>query len=160
MAKGKNIVYTSLWDNYPDSVTIPLKGNAEHVYLLMAGTTNQMQSRIANGVIRITYTDGSHQSLELTNPDNWCPIEQDYYVDNYAFKVKGLRPYRVHFMSNTISRNIGDALGIKGVYGREIPGGAGELLDIKTDPNKRLKSITIRTLSNDVVIGLIGLTLQ
>ena len=160
MTKGKNIVYTSLWDNYPDSVTIPLKGKAEHAYLLMAGTTNQMQSRIANGIVRITYTDGSQQTLELTNPDNWCPIEQDYYVDNYAFKVKGPRPYRVHFMSDTVSRNIGDALNIKGVYGREIPGGAGELLDIKLNPNKKLKSITVRTLSNDVVIGIMGVTLQ
>jgi hypothetical protein len=48
---GKNIIYTSLWDNYPDAATIPLKGKASSAYLLMAGSTNHMQSRIANGLI-------------------------------------------------------------------------------------------------------------
>lgn len=41
-AEGKNIAYTSLWDNYPDSITVPLKGKASHAYLLMAGSTNPM----------------------------------------------------------------------------------------------------------------------
>ncbi len=158
--KGKNIAYTSLWDNYPDSLTIPLKGNASHAYLLLAGTTNQMQSRIANGVIYVTYADGSTQQMELVNPDNWCPIEQDYYVDDFAFKVNCKRPYRVHFMSDKASRNLGKALGISGVYGREIKGGAAEMLDIKLNPTKKLKSITVRTLSNDAVIGVMGITLQ
>jgi hypothetical protein len=28
------------------------------------------------------------------------------------------------------------------------------------NPNKQLRSLTLRTLSNDVVIGLMGITLQ
>ncbi len=159
-AKGYNIAYTSLWDNYPDSLTIPLEGKASHAYLLLAGTTNQMQSRIANGVIIVTYADGSQERLELVNPDNWCPIEQDYYTDNFAFKVNSKRPYRVHFMSDKVSRDLCKLLGINGVYGREIKGGAGEMLDLKLNPNKKLKNITLRTLSNDVVIGIMGITLQ
>ncbi len=159
-AKGYNIAYTSLWNNYPDGLTIPLEGKASHAYLLLAGTTNQMQSRIANGVILVTYADGSQERLELVNPDNWCPIEQDYYTDNFAFKVNSKRPYRVHFMSDKVSRDLGKLLGINGVYGREIRGGAGEMLDLKLNPNKKLKNITLRTLSNDVVIGIMGITLQ
>ena len=54
----------------------------------------------------------------------------------------------------------GKELGITGVYGREINGGAAELLDMRLNPGKKLKSITVRTLSNDVVIGLMGITLQ
>lgn len=127
---------------------------------MLAGTTNQMQSRIANGVVCVTYVDGSHETLELVNPDNWCPIEQDYYVDDFAFKVNGKRPYRVHLMSDKVSRDLGKELGITGVYGREINGGAAELLDMRLNPGKKLKSITVRTLSNDVVIGLMGITLQ
>ena len=159
-SEGKNIAYTSLWDNYPDSISIPLKGRASHAYLMLAGTTNQMQSRIANGVVCVTYVDGSHETLELVNPDNWCPIEQDYYVDDFAFKVNGKRPYRVHLMSDKVSRDLCKELGITGVYGREINGGAAELLDMRLNPGKKLKSITVRTLSNDVVIGLMGITLQ
>ena len=159
-AKGKNIAYTSLWDNYPDSITVALSGRASHAYLLLAGTTNQMQSRIANGVVCVTYADGSQESLELVNPDNWCPIEQDYYVDDYAFKMDCKRPYRVHFMSDKVSRDLGKALGITGVYGREIKGGAGEMLDLRLNSTKKLRSITLKALANDVVIGLMGVTLQ
>ena len=158
--KGNNIAYTSLWDNYPDSVVILIKGKASHAYLLMAGSTNHMQSRIDNGIIVITYQNGSTDSLHLVNPDNWCPIEQDYYVDGKAFNTPSPRPYRIHFGSGIVSRDLGRDLNIKGVYGREIPSGAGEILDMPLDNTKNLKSLTVRTLSNDVVIGLMGLTLQ
>lgn len=160
VAEGRNIAYTSLWNNYPDSLTLPLKGKASHAYLMLAGTTNHMQSRIANGRITISYTDGSKEIMELVNPYNWCPIEQDYYIDKYAFYVTSKRPYRVHLMSGLVSRNLGNQLNIEDVYGREIPGGAGQLLDIKLDSRKELKELTLTTLSNDVVIGLMGITLQ
>ena len=158
--KGRNIAYTSLWDNYPDSIEIPLKGQASSAYLLMAGSTNHMQSRIDNGLVVVTYKDGTKDTLALRNPDNWCPIEQDYYVDGQAFYTAQPRPYRVCFGTGTVSRDLGKALGIKGVYGREIPGGAGQLLRMPLNKDKKLKSLTLRTLSNDVVIGLMGVTLQ
>ena len=91
----KNIVFTSMWDNYPDSISIPLKGNSSHAYFLMAGTTNPMQSRIVNGEIIINYTDGTSDKLELKNPQNWWPIEQDYYVDGFAFTTDAPRPIRI-----------------------------------------------------------------
>ena len=159
-AAGKNIVYTSLWDNYPDSVVIPVKGRAESAYLLMAGSTNHMQSRIDNGLIIATYKDGAQDTLALRNPDNWCPVEQDYYVDGKAFQAPQPRPYRVCFGTGDVSRDLGKTLDIQGVYGREIPGGAGLLLRMPLNSKKKLKSLTLRTLSNDVVIGLMAVTLQ
>ena len=159
-AEGRNIVYTSLWDNYPDSVVIPLKGKAESAYLLMAGSTNHMQSRINNGLVIATYQDGSKDTLALRNPDNWCPIEQDYYVDGKAFQTTEPRPYRVCLGTGDVSRDLGKVLGIQGVYGREIPGGAAQMLRMRLNPQKKLKSLTVRTLSNDVIIGLMSITLQ
>lgn len=158
--KGNNILFTSLWDNYPDSSTISLSGTASHAYLLMAGSTNHMQCHIANGIIRIHYADGTSQATELINPDNWCPIEQDLYVDGKAFQVPAPRPYRLHLKSGKVSRDLGKELNITGVYGREIEGGAGILLDIPLDHSKELKGLTLETLSNDVVIGIMGITLQ
>ncbi len=158
--KGNNILFTSLWDNYPDSSTISLSGTASHAYLLMAGSTNHMQCHIANGIIRIHYADGTSQATELTNPDNWCPIEQDFYVDGKAFQATAPRPYRLHLKSGKVSRDLGKELNITGVYGREIEGGAGILLDIPLDHSKELKGLTLETLSNDVVIGIMGITLQ
>ena len=165
--QGQNIVYTSLWDNYPDSVVIPLKGEASMAYLLMAGSTNHMQSHIDNGLVVVTYTDNSSDTLQLYNPFNWCPIEQDYYIDGKAFwTVVYGRPLRVCLGKATkdgkplVSRDLGQELNIKGVYGREIPGGAAQILSMPLNPQKTLRSLTLRTLSNDVVIGLMALTLQ
>lgn len=159
-AQGRNISFTSLWNNYPDEVEVPLSGKASRAYLLMAGSTNHMQCHIANGVIRIYYTDGTFEELELVNPENWCPIEQDFFADDIAFKLEAPRPYRLHLKSGLVSDNLERDLGIKGVYGRSIDGGAGVLLDLKLNPKKKLKRLTLETLSNDVVIGIMGVTLQ
>ena len=159
-AKGHNIAYTSLWDNYPDAVTIPLEGKASHAYLLMAGSTNHMQSRIDNGQVVVTYTDGTTETLPLQNPHNWCPIEQDYYEDGLQFHAAQPRPYRLDFVSLKVSREH-MAMGERyGYQQRDFKGGAGVLLDMPLNPQKQLRDITVRTLSNDVVIGLMGITLQ
>ena len=164
--EGRNIVYTSLWDNYPDSVVIPLKGRAACAHLLIAGSTNHMQSRIDNGLVVVTYSDNTTDTLVLRNPDNWCPIEQDYYVDGCAFHTAQPRPWRVCLGKATddgqpiVSRDLGAVLGIKGVADRYIPGGAAQLLSMPLNPQKKLCSLTLRTLSNDVVIGLMAVTLQ
>jgi hypothetical protein len=158
--EGNNIVFTSLWDNYPNEEVIPLQGKASSAYLLMAGSTNHMQSHIENGVVIVNYTDGSNELLPLRNPENWCPIEQDYYIDGKAFATIETRPYRVSLGTGKVSRNLGKALDIQGVYGREIPGGAAQMLRMPLNPAKELQSLVIRPLSNDVVIGLMAITLQ
>ena len=160
MKEGRNIVYTSLWDNYPDSVTVPLSGKASAACLLMAGSTNHMQSRIDNGIVVVRYKDGTSDTLRLVNPDNWCPIEQDYFEDGKAFCLASSRPYRVCLGNGKVSRDLGRELGITGVYGRPIPGGAAQMLNMPLNPEKKLESITVRTLSCDVVIGLMGVTLK
>lgn len=159
-AMGRNVAFTSLWDNYPERISVPLTGKASHVYLLMVGTTNHMQCHLPNGVIRVHYIDGSVDSLELTPPDNWCPIEQDFFVDNYAFKLGTPRPYRLHLLTGKVSNDLEKDLNIQGVYGRSIEGGAGVLLDMPIHATRQLSHLTLETLSNDVVIGLMGITLQ
>ncbi len=159
-SKGRNIIYTSLWDNYPDSIVIPLKGKASRAYLLMAGSTNHMQSRIDNGLVIVSYTDGTSDTLALRNPDNWCPIEQDYYIDGKAFRAPEPRPYRVCFGTGDVSRDLSSVVSLGGEYGRDIPGGAGQMLVMSLNPKKQLRAFMLRTLSNDVVIGLMALTLS
>ena len=169
--EGKNIVYTSLWDNYPDSISIMLKGKASHAYLLMAGSTNPMQYAIENAVIRVEYADGTRNELMLTPPVNWCPIEQDFLENATAFPQPELRPYRVGLASGKVSRhlfrdlhlevnrNMADVPGFKKAVA-EVDGGAAILLDMPLDAKKKLKRLILRTLSYEVVIGLMGITLQ
>lgn len=155
-----NIAFTSQWDNYPDSITVPLSGSASHAYLLMAGSTNPMQSRIENGEVQVVYTDGTVDRLSLVNPSNWWPIEQDYINDGYAFNTESPKPYRLYLKTGQVSRDFNDFITIKGFSNQGIDGGAATVLDLPLDPKKELKKLTIKTLANDVVIGLMSLTLQ
>lgn len=158
--EGKaNIIFTSQWNNYPDLVTIPLKGKASHAYFLMAGTTNPMQSRIVNGKLTIFYQDGSKSELELINPDTWWPIEQDYYVDGYAFDIDLPKPPRIHLKTGLITRDFTSYTSIKGFTSTAIDGGAATILDLPLDQNKELKSLRLECIANDVVIGLMSVSL-
>ena len=168
---GKNIAYTSLWDNYPDSIVVPLKGKASHAYLLMAGSTNAMQFAIENAVVRVEYTDGSHDELMLTPPANWCPIEQDFIEDAPAFPLPTPRPYRIGLSNGIVSRHLFKDSKLKMLKGGAdepsmklavcaLPGGAATMLDMKLNPHKKLRSLTLRALSTEVVIGLMSITLQ
>ena len=170
-AEGKNIVYTSLWDNYPDSIEVALKGKASHAYLLMAGSTNPMQYAIENAVVTVVYADGTEDELMLVPPVNWCPIEQDLMEDVVAFPTSHPRPYRVGFSSGVVSRHLFRDLHLKANQTQgdlpdgkkavtEIKGGAGIMLDMPLNPQKKLRSLKLRTLSNEVVVGLMGITLQ
>jgi hypothetical protein len=158
-AQAPNIIFTSLWDNYPETVTVPLRGKASHAYLLMAGSTNHMQCHVINAVVAVEYTDGSTERLELVNPETWTPIEQDFYVDGQAFRFHAPRPYRVHLKSGLVSRNLQKDLNISGVYGRPIDGGAGIILDVPLNNRKDLKHLRLTTVANEVVVGLMGVTL-
>ena len=158
-AEGSNIAFTSLWDNYPDSVDVPLAGKAAGIYLMLAGSTNHMQCRMENARITVTYTDGSHTCLPLVNPDNWAPIEQDFYFDGLAFRNDTPRPYRVALASGLVSNCLEKDLKLKGFNDRRIPGGAATLLYLPLDSRKELRSLRVETLSNDVVVGLMGATL-
>ena len=155
--EAKNIVFTSQWDNYPHDVTIPLNGQANHAYFLMAGSTNFMQSRMDNGEVVVTYTDGSSARLALRNPETWWPIEQDYFIDDYQFPLEGALPPRVDLRTGNI--RLLNLATFKG-EGRAVTGGAATVLDLALDPTKQLQSLTVRTLCNDVVIGLMSATLE
>jgi hypothetical protein len=154
--EAPNIVFTSLWDNYPDEATIPLSGRARHASLLMAGSTNWMQCHIDNGEVLVTYTDGSTARLALENPTTWWPIDQDYFIDDYQFAHPGPLPTRLLLKSGavgTLEMNT-----FKG-RGRKVAGGAATVLHLSLDPNKELRSLTVRALSNEVVIGLMAVSL-
>jgi hypothetical protein len=151
-----NILFVSQWDNYPDEATVPLTGKARQVQLLMAGSTNAMQSHLDNGEVIVTYTDGTTSRLALRNPETWWPIEQDYFIDDYQFRVNAPLPTRVNLKTGEV--RVLDHQTFKG-QGRVIPGGAATVLALDLDPNKELHSLTVRALANEVVIGLMAATL-
>ena len=158
-AGTKNILFVSQWDNYPRQATVPLAGHARRAVLLMAGSTSAMQSQFINGEVLVTYTDGTTATLPLRNPDTWWPIEQDYMDDGFAFRLGAPRPLRVHLKTGLITNSFNQYASIKGFSTKAINGGAATVLELPLDPTKKLKNLTVRALANDVVIGLMSVTL-
>ncbi len=153
---AKNIAFVSQWDNFPRELAVPLAGRAAHAYFLMAGSTNSMQSRFDNGEVVVSYADGTTERLALENPTTWWPIEEDYKTDDFAFRRTGPLPIRVNLRTGQI--RVLDEATFKG-QGGKVAGGAATVLDLALDPAKELRSVTVRALANDVVIGLMSVTL-
>lgn len=82
---------------YPDqrSTSVRLRGRAQGIYFLIAGSTLPQCSRMENARITVEYADGSVAVLPLRNPENWWPIEQDYLIDDYMFVDTAPLPPRV-----------------------------------------------------------------
>lgn len=154
-AHASNIIFTSQWDNYPREIAVPLCGRASHAHLLMAGSTNHMQSRIDNGEVIVAYADGTRTRFPLRNPSTWWPIDQDYLTDAYQFPLRAMRPTRVDLKSGQV--RIADAETTS--EGGVVDGGAATVLDFPLETNRALQSLTVRALANDVVVGLMAVTL-
>ena len=138
----RNIAFTSLWDNWPTAVTVPVGRRARTIWLLVCGTTFPMQTRIANAEFRFRYADGAVEKLELMPPDNFwmlCPWGgEDYSYAHDAFALPAQPPLQVQLGANC----------------RAI------VLSWKLRPDAVLQDVTLETLSQDVVIGLMGLSLE
>ena len=150
--RPNNIAFTSLWNNYPEKTEIPVNKTGDAVYFLVAGSTNVMQCQIANAVIELNYADGSKDSLELIPPVNYwnlCPVDvhliapgqasRNYYtssVDRYCLPAR--LPETVELGENCRAM----------------------LLNLKMKPGIELKSITLQTLSQEVVVGLMGISIM
>ena len=158
---AKNIVFTTLWDNYPASVTLPLSGKASKAYFLVAASTYHMQAYVLNGQIRVSYADGTEEVLDLVLPDNLIPLDQDLFIDGWAFYTPQPRPWRVRLKTGDVSKyhagELGGRMSNDPIY---VDGGMATLLDLPLDPEKELVSLTLETIANEVIIGLMGVTLK
>ena len=124
----------------------------------MAGSTNHMQSRLTNGEVVVRYTDGTSATLALRNPDNWWPIEQDYFIDDYQFPYCARLPVRVDLKTARV--RVLDPARLAQDLRAKIDGGSATVLEMPLERGKDLKSLELRTLANEVVIGLMGVTLD
>ena len=139
---GKNIAFTSMWDNWPRQVTVPVNKRAQGLWLLVCGFTNPMQGRIANAELRLNYADGVVEKLELVPPFNFwslCPFGRaDYDYPRDGFALPKVPPATVQLGNNC----------------RAI------LLNQRLRPGVELASVTLETLSQEVIIGLLGASLM
>jgi hypothetical protein len=140
--EDRNIAFTSLWDNWPKSVTIPVGQTGEAAWFLVCGSTNVMQTQIANAVLRLRYADGQEDRLELVPPVNYWSLgpvagDFDYNYDRDAFCCRPRRPPWFSLVRT-----------------------AAQLLGRRLRPGVVLSDVTLETLSQEVVVGLMGVTIQ
>ncbi len=141
-AADRNIAFTSRWDNWPDRVTVPVGRTARTVWLLVGGTTFPMQTRIANAVVHFRYADGATERLELIPPNNFwmlCPWGgEDYSYEHDAFSLPPEPPPQVQLGRNCRAM----------------------VLSWRLRPQAVLRELELECLSRDVVIGLMGVSLE
>jgi len=149
----RNIAFTSQWDNWPDRISLPVNRSGDAAFLLIAGSTNPMQCHIANAVIRFRYADGISETLELIPPINYwnlAPISYsvasggssesircDYTDPSVAFVVPKPYPQTVELGKNCRAMLLNHRL-------RAVP----------------LDDVTVEALSQDVVVGIMGLSIM
>lgn len=128
---GKNAAFVSLYNQFPDSMNIPINEVGSKLYFMVSMSTNNMQSSFENARITVNMSDGSKEVLSLTNPDNiddWLNYQQSkpYALSGYVQMLDT----KAH--SNILSLDLG-----------------------KT---KNIESIDFECLSNEVLAGLLGVT--
>jgi len=137
----RNIVFTSRWDNWPTMIRVPVRRRAKMAWALICGSTFPMQTRIANGVLRFSYADGTHEELELIPPLNYWMLSSwggnDYDLDLDRFCFPDGPPPMVQLGNNCRAM----------------------VLSWRLKPGVVLDAVELETLSEDVVIGLMGLSL-
>ncbi|HNX78904.1 MAG TPA: hypothetical protein PKJ24_03430, partial [Prolixibacteraceae bacterium] len=148
----KNIAFTSLWDNFPSKIEFPVNQEGDAVWFLVSGSTNVMQCRIANAVIRLNYADGITDSLELIPPVNYWNLStidshatapgqgsrNDYTAETDRFCLPSKLPETVQLGDNCRAM----------------------LLNLKMRRGVALKSVSLETLSQEVVVGLMGISVM
>ena len=121
---------------------MPVNAGREAVWLLVCGSTNPMQGRIANAVLRFRYADGTEEQLELVPPLNLWSLGRfgwnDYDMKRDGFALPKEPPPQVQLGENCRAM----------VYGWKLR------------PGVALKDVTLETFSQDVVIGLMGVSLM
>jgi hypothetical protein len=149
---NKNIAFTSLWDNWPHTIKIPVNKNGTAIYLLICGSTNPMQCNIANAVIHLNYSDGSRDSILLIPPINYwnlSPIN--------ALPSEPGQPSRDDYMSITDTFCLPKILPQTVQLGKNC---RAMILNRRIIKGKKLASIDMTTLSQEVVVGIMGITIM
>jgi hypothetical protein len=152
-AKSKNnILFTSLWDNYPDESTIPINDSGKAICFLVCGSTNVMQCSIANGALEVHYSDGSVTTLNLTPPVNYwnlSPIDPQTPLADQRSRTYYTAEIDKFCMPKTLPKTV--------ELGKNC---TAMVLNLRLDPQKKVDHVVLKTLSQEVVVGLMGITLM
>jgi len=140
--EDRNIAFVSLWDNWPREVSFPVGQQGEAIWFLLCGTTNPMQCRIANARLRLSYADGITEDVDIIPPLNFwtlCPLGiRDYEYQRDGFALPATPPPLVQLGNNC----------------------RGVLLNARLRQGVELKQVTLEALSQEIVIGVMAMSIM
>lgn len=151
--EARNVAFTSRWDNWPDQVTVPVGCAGDAVWFLICGSTNPMQGRIANAVLRLRYSDHSaEETLELVPPVNYwnlSPIRPVITAPGQESRFDYVSPVDRYCLPKVLPQTVQLGENCRAM-----------LLGRRLRPGAVLREVTLETLSAEVVVGLMGLTVM
>jgi hypothetical protein len=161
--QGNNMVALSRWPEFSPSLRVPVNGFARRIYLLLSTQAFPMQSHIANARVKIQYEDGGESFLDLENPRNfdngWGEFAGTWhYSENGVELLSSQGRPQVPFAATILEQHET----WKPVYQdfnklEERP--HADIVGLACDPRRRIRSIDFEVLSQDIIVGLFGLTL-
>jgi hypothetical protein len=154
-----NCCFLSHWQGDRRRLELPLNGSARSLCLLLACTTFPQATRSLHGLLRVSYADGGASALlDLRSPTNVWPIEQDYLIDDYVFRLEPygdpMTPLPIRVDLRTAS--VRTAQRAKGGH---IPGGSATVLQVQLDPGRPLSAVELSCERYGVVLAVLAITL-
>ena len=155
------------------------RGNEMNAYLYLANgmvLTGQSVGAAGTTIGEVVFTTGMVGFQEtLTDPSYYGQIiNEEYVFDDYAFWSAPVMPLRFRLDNGEVGRHINSTellttvplkkenkekkIGENNRYA--IEKGAGVILNMPLNPARRIRAIRIKTLSNDIVVGIMAITLQ
>jgi hypothetical protein len=152
-AMVRNIAFTSLWDNWPDRVSVAVNRGGDAAFLLVAGSTNPMQCHIANAVITFHYADDISETLELIPPINyWNLTPFSYSVGSGGTSTRARSDYTDPGVVFVVPKQYPQTV--------ELGKNCRAMLLNHRLRTAQLDEVTVEALSQDVVVGLMGLSIM
>ncbi|KQU55188.1 hypothetical protein ASG67_17820 [Sphingomonas sp. Leaf339] len=134
---SKNIAFTSFWDNWPTKRTFSVDRAGTSIALLLSGTTNQMQTGIANGQVILRYSDGVEERHDIHHPKDFWDVAGDYNYPIDGFSLPKTPPPTLQLDKG--SRAVAMVLPLRS--------------------GCKLREVELETLSMEVIIGLMALSI-
>jgi Domain of unknown function (DUF4450) len=148
---GRNVAFVSRWDNWPSRVSVRVGRTGQVAWFLVGGSTTVMQGRIANAVLLLHYADGVVERLELVPPINYwnlCPIRVHTGLEgqeNRDYYTAATDAFCIPSPPQTVE--LGENCRVM-------------LLSHRMRPGVVLERVSLEALSQEVVVGLLGVTLM
>lgn len=133
VTEGKDAVFTSLYEQFPDRVEIPINQRGRKVAVLAVASIPISQSRMDNGRIRVKLDDCTHREVILRDPET---------IDDWLGSGLGT-PYALGGHPVALGKNA-----------------HGHLYEIDLGGDKTIHSVEMETLTNETMIGLLGITIM